>query len=382
MTERERFIETLLFGRPDRIPLMPGGPRESTLAAWHRQGLPERISYFDHLLETLGIERPPAIDRIHPKANFRMIPQFEEKVVERRQRTLIVQDWKGNICEISNQYGVRHLRDAVDFVTRTWIKCPVQTREDWEDMKRRYDPDEPARFEQDFEEKCARVRRRQHVVTVGFAGPFWQLREWCGFEGLCILFIDDPQRVHEMVDFWRDFVSAVLEKLLRHLVPDCVHISEDMAYKEKSMISPAMVREFLLPCWSQWCRQVRSAGVPLIDMDSDGYVGELIPLWIEAGVNVCDPIEVAAGNDIVEYRRQFGRKMAFRQGVDKRAIAKGGRVIRAEMERVRPVVRDGGYIPGCDHGVPPDISWPTFVEYTRILAEMTGWLQPLGPDIE
>ena len=83
---------------------------------------------------------------------------------------------------------------------------------------------------------------------------------------------------------------------------------------------------------------------------------------------------MAAGNDLVEFRRRFGRKIAFRQGVDKRAIAKGGDVLRAEVDRLAPVVRDGGYIPGCDHGVPPDISWPNFVEFSRMLARMTGWL--------
>ena len=41
---------------------------------------------------------------------------------------------------------------------------------------------------------------------------------------------------------------------------------------------------------------------------------------------------------------------------------------------VEPVLRDGGFIPGCDHGVPSDISWPNFCEYTRLLAELTGWL--------
>ena len=140
------------------------------------------------------------------------------------------------------------------------------------------------------------------------------------------------------------------------------------------MISPAMCREFLMPCWRQWSSQAKAAGVPIVDLDSDGHVGELIPLWIEAGVNVCDPIEVAAGNDINEFRRQFGRKMAYGQGVDKRCIAKGGQAIREELARVEPVVRDGGYIPGCDHGVPFDISWPNFVDYSRLLARMTGWL--------
>jgi len=114
--------------------------------------------------------------------------------------------------------------------------------------------------------------------------------------------------------------------------------------------------------------------VPLVAIDSDGYIGELIPIWIESGVNCCDPIEVAAHCDINEFRRQFGHKMAYRGGVDKRCIAKGGQIIRDELKRIEPVLKNGGYIPGCDHGVPFDVSWPNFVEYSRLLAEMTGWL--------
>lgn len=49
-------------------------------------------------------------------------------------------------------------------------------------------------------------------------------------------------------------------------------------------------------------------------------------------------------------------------------------MIEEELSRIEPVVRDGGYIPSCDHGVPSDVSWPHFVEYSRRLAEMTGWL--------
>ncbi len=109
-------------------------------------------------------------------------------------------------------------------------------------------------------------------------------------------------------------------------------------------------------------------------MDSDGYIAELIPVWIESGINACGPVEVAAGNDILEYRVLFGRRMAYHGGIDKRAMAKGGKVMEAEVMRVAPLITDGGYIPGCDHGVPPDISWPNFVDYARLLAKLTGWL--------
>jgi len=109
-------------------------------------------------------------------------------------------------------------------------------------------------------------------------------------------------------------------------------------------------------------------------MDSDGRIDELIPIWIEAGINCCNPIEIAAGNDIVALRRQFGKRMAYLGAIDKRAIAAGGTAIEREIARAADVVKDGGYIPSCDHGVPPDISWKNFVHYSRLLAKICGWL--------
>ncbi len=156
---------------------------------------------------------------------------------------------------------------------------------------------------------------------------------------------DDRDLVAEMIAFWTEFTSRLLEKCLRCCVVDEIHLSEDMAYKGFSMISPKMTRELILPSYQRWGEIIRRAGVPIYAMDSDGFIGELIPIWMDAGINVCDPIEVAAGNDIVAFRRQFGRKMAYRGGVDKRAISKGGPVIEAELRRIEPVARDGGFMP-------------------------------------
>ncbi len=375
MTERERYLATLTFATPDRVPFAPGGARKSTRETWLKQGLPEGRDYMQVLREELGIEKPQPGERVQPGVNFRMMPTFEEKVLEHRDGHYVVQDWMGNVTEISDEYDYTYIRNAIDFVTRKWHSFPVETPEDFEKkMKWRYDPEAPERFPEDFAERCRRLRERRHVVRIGFSGPFWQLREWCGFEPLCMKFIEEPEFVKEMISFWTEFVSRTMAPILEAGVVDVIGFNEDMAYKEKSMISPAMTREFLKPCYDRWIAEARAAGVPLVDMDSDGKVNELIPIWIEAGVNVCDPMEVAAGNDINEYRRTFGRRMAFRGGVDKRCIAKGGKVIEDELRRVEPVLRGGGYLPGCDHGVPPDISWPDFKHYARLLAEMTGWL--------
>ena len=374
MNPRERYRETILFGKPDKIPFTPGGPRESTLKAWHEQGLSPDRSYMDVVYETLGIQPEQTRPFVYLGVSFQMIPTFEEKVLEHRDGHYVVQDWMGAITEISDTYDYTYIRSAKDFVTRKWHKFPVQSRADWENMKWRFDPRSPGRFPEDFEERCRKLRDRDYLTTIHFNGPFWQLREWCGMEGLCVLMATDPDFVAEMAGFWTEFVSRTMAPILERVELDVVGLSEDMAYKAHSMISPAMTRRFLLPAYRRWVAEIRASGCPIIDMDSDGYIGELIPIWIEARINCCDPIEVAAHNDINEFRKQFGRRMAFAGGIDKRAIAKGGRVIEAELERIRPVVRDGGYIPGCDHGVPPDISWQSFLDYSRRLAKLTGWL--------
>ena len=375
MTPRERYLAVLRYESADRIPFQPGWPREKTLKRWHAEGLPEDVNWFEHLCKTIGIARPyGARSAPWPGPNVRMNPTFEEKVLEHRDGHYIVQDWMGNITEISDEYDYTYIRAAKDFVTRKWHKFPVETRADFEEMKKRYRPEDPERYPEDFEARVRILRERDEVCAINIPGPFWQMREWCGFEPLCILFLDDPDFVREMVAFWSDFVSATLDRVLEAGVLDAVHISEDMAYKEKSMISPAMAAEFLASAWSRWASEARQAGVSIVDMDSDGYIENLIPVWIESGINVCDPVEVAAGNDLPNISTRFGTRMAYRQGVDKRCIAKGGVAIEDELRRLEPVVRAGGYIPGCDHGVPHDISWPDFVRYSRMLAEMTGWL--------
>nr|WP_026486731.1 uroporphyrinogen decarboxylase family protein [Caldanaerobius polysaccharolyticus] len=243
-------------------------------------------------------------------------------------------------------------------------------------MQKRYDVDTPGRFPEDFFQRCKELNYRDYPLILSINGPFWQLREWCGFEKLCMLMIDDPDFVKEMANFWGDFVYKMLDRVLAYVTIDKVTIAEDMAYKGHSMISPKMIYEYLVPVYDKWISKFRDNGCQIISVDSDGYIAELIPIWIEVGINCTEPVEVAAGNDIVQYRKTYGRKMAFMGGIDKRAIAKGGKVMEEEVMRVvPPLLEEGGYVPGCDHGVPPDISWPDYIEYAKLLAKLTGWLK-------
>jgi len=385
MSPRERFLETLLFGAPDRVPFEPGGPRESTLRAWHAQGLDEDAHYMDVIRGQVDARRAElGLDAASwlPKkpvtdlgVSFRMIPAFEEKVLEHRDGHYIVQDWMGAVTEISDEFDYTYIRNATDFVTRKWHRFPVESWEDWEErMQWRFDPKALGRFPEDFEKRCALLRDRDYPLTLHFNGPFWQLREFCGMEGLCMLMLNQPDLVREMARCWTAFCLDTMRPILERVVPDMLHFSEDMCFKEHPMIGPDQTRAFCAPSYRAWIEEARAAGTRLFAVDSDGHMGLLIPVWMECGINCIDPIEVAAGNDLSAFRAEYGSGLSFQGGIDKRAIAAGGATLRAELERIRPVLESGGYIPSCDHGVPPDISWPHFQDYALQLAEMTGWL--------
>ena len=374
MNERERYIASLTFGNPDKVSLQVGRGRESTLKRWHSEGLPEGVDPLAFVLGELGLPFERGEESVDFLVNSKMIPTFEEKILSHENGHYIVQDWMGAITEISDEYDYTYIRKAIDFVTRKWHKFPVERREDWEEMKKRYDPHDPQRFSPDLKEKGAALKNRDHPIVLNINGPFWQAREWMGLENLCMAFIDEADLVGDMMEFWAGYMEEIFKGFLPYVQPDCIRIHEDMAYKAHSMLSPTMTREYIKPVYLRWVKLIKEHGVPIIDLDCDGYIEELIPIWIESDINVCDPIEVAAGNDIARFRKVFGTKIGYSGGVDKRAIAKGGSVLEEEMNRIAPVVEAGGYIPGCDHGIPNDVPFNNYRDFVKLTAKITGWL--------
>ncbi len=343
MTDRERFLQTMAFGRPDRVPYSFGGPRQATLSAWRYQGLKPDVS----LHREIGYDdwRGVPIDMLP-------LPRFEEVTLEVHGDKRIWID----------ELGTTRL-DQVNpvtpgFVTRTWVDFPVKTRADFRRMAERYRPDAPGRFGSDWAGYVAANKPpRAHVLRGTVYGPFWRVRDWVGFERLCTMFLDEPAFVEEMFEFVADFTIATFEQPgVAELEMDFVIISEDMAYKTASMISPAMVRRFMAPHYRRINDAFRKAGVKNIVVDSDGHVSELIPIWIDVGFDGSWPTEIAAGNDPLAYRKRFGREIVHFGGIDKRELRFDfARVKQEVMSKVPELLELGGYVPMVDHGVPPDI---------------------------
>ena len=174
------------------------------------------------------------------------------------------------------------------------------------------------------------------------------------------------------MDHLADLMIAVTEEVLKHTQIDVFWFWEDMAYNHGSLVDPRLFRRYALPRYRKVVEFLHSRGIRHIGLDSDGDITELIPVWLDAGINFLWPFEVAAGMDVVAVRKEYGHGLAMGGGIAKQAVAIGGDTMRAEVDRVMPLVDDGGYIPELDHGAPPDITWDRFREYMEYLMERLG----------
>ena len=114
---------------------------------------------------------------------------------------------------------------------------------------------------------------------------------------------------------------------------------------------------------------MKEAGVGNIFTDTDGDFKLIIPNFMAAGVDGFLPMDVNAGMDIVAVRKQFPT-LKFIGGFNKLRIAEGKEAIDAEFERILPVVRQGGYIVGADHQVPPSASLENYRYYIERLKQV------------
>jgi len=344
MNSRERILATLLGKKVDRVPyVMLFGPWGTALERWKTEGLEKPDQWgaefeFDPLWHGVPV-------------NLGWCPPWPgNEIIEDKGDAVIKRDWRGII--------VRDRKDGSSMPE--WLEHPVKTRDDWERVKaERFNPDDPARFPANWKDWCRERAKGDVVVQLGYFpwGLFGTPRDLVGNEELLVLFYDDPEWVHDMMDYLTDFWLKIYEKVVRDVRVDWIHIWEDMAGKQGSLISGDMFRKFMTPNYRRIRDFARAHDIPILSVDTDGNCTEMIPWFEEAEVNVLWPFERQAGCDLLAIRRRFP-KLGMVGGFNKRAIARGPKAIDAEMEVMRKVMARGRFIPSPDHLLPHDISWP------------------------
>ncbi len=357
MDARQRFLETNRFGKPDRNFILNPWLWQSTRERWTTEGLPP-----DADVEAFfGSDRRESVP-----VNVGLVPGIDREVLRAEGETWIVR--RGGEGQI-----IREFRHRADLAMPQWLDYPLHTRDDWErDFKPRLDPKSPARYPLWWEDYVASVQDRDYPLGISAGSLFGWIRNWMGLERLSYTLFDDPSLVHEMVDHISYCVCETIHKALHDVRPDFATMWEDMAGKAGPLESPAMFRKFQLPGYKRITGLLREHGVEVIMVDSDGLGDPLVPLWLEGGVSGLYPWEVAAGEDCVRLRQQYGKSLVMWGGIDKRALIEGPEAIDREVfSKVPWLILQGGYIPWVDHLVPPDVSFQNFAHFQSLIRQIS-----------
>ena len=358
MTNRERIVRTLGSKETDRAPFcywFGYMPWEKTLARWREEsGIGdldiEKYFGFEPYFQFVPVEYGP-------------VPHFETKIIEQ----------KGNYITQTDYRGLTYRDNLESFSIPEFIDNPVKTVDDWEVYKKE-------RLQLRLEERTAKVeefaeraKRVDAPIQIGNFpwGVFGTARDILGVERMMLCFYDREELMRDIMETYTSLWLRIYERVNEVVQIDHILLWEDMSGKQGSMISMEMVEEFMMPQYeriAEFCRRCNVAG---FSVDSDGSVDELVPVMMRHGVNAYTPFEVQAGSDVEEYLRKYP-ELGIYGGLDKNALAMGREAIDKELEKCERMLAGGGYIPGFDHLIPPNVAWEDYEYAVNELRRMIG----------
>jgi len=349
----DRTIFEKIYNEPDREIILPQGSAIMTRGLyWPTQGFPldkdlGQYFHFDTYQQVVCAEQ------------F-IYPNFKIKFLHEDKNYIDYIDIDGVTKRYSKSQQV--IPAGLDWIVKDWQSwnTPKDERVRLDNIKER--------LPKNWDELVAEYKKRDYPLVVGGYpnGLFGSLTHLIGYENLFFFYYDHPDLIKDILDRLTDVWLALWEEIIPQVEVDLCNIWEEVSSGKGSMISPAVFKEFLLPYYKKICDFMKSKGVNIILVDTDGDCNELIPLFMEAGVTGLYPMEVSAGMDIVEVRKKYPG-LQIMGGIPKSDIALGNKIIDEFLEPVEWAIKQGGFIPFGDHLIPPEVPWKEFKYYREKL---------------
>lgn len=328
MNHVERFRAVMKFQPVDRLPRWEWAMWwDLTIARWHAEGLPRELKF-------------------------------------------------SQVFEIAQYFGLDPYQqfwfsttDPTIAATQHHVEGVVANRDDYLRLRPRLFPDHGPAIGS-MRPWAARQQRGEAVAWATFEGFFWFPRTLMGFEKLMYAFHDQPELIHQINRDLLAFNLRLFDQISRTCVPTFMTLAEDMSYNHGPMISRKIFDEFVAPYYRQLVPRLLALDI-LPFVDTDGDVTMLVPWLEDVGVAGVLPLERQAGVDGLKLRAQFP-KFSLIGHFDKMTMNQGEAAMRAEFERLGPLMRSGGFIPSVDHQTPPGVSLEQYRCYLRLLKEYTN----------
>lgn len=293
-----------------------------------------------------------------------------------------LQEWdkQGLPLDITNQERSQLL--GLDENIQFWLAhfepdCPkpahhgaalITTKQDYDSFKKYlYPEDSVTKIVPQLQKAAERQKAGLAAVWFTVDGFFWFPRDLFGIEDHLYSFYDEPELYHEICEDLLAWQLRRIDELYKYVTPEFMTIAEDMSYNLGPMLSEDMFREFIMPYYKRLIPEIQKRGTKVF-VDTDGNVEAMVPWLLEAGVDGVSPLERQAGTDVEEMQRKYPELLMF-GGFDKMCMFKGEEAIRAEFERLLPVMKKGRYIASMDHQTPPGVTLEDYKIYVALLKE-------------
>ena len=323
LSQKQRFLGTLLGSEADRFPFFDLEPADETVERWYQEGLPLNTSVADYF----NLEAHHSVGPI-----IRSYPYFEK--------------------------ASDLLHDPSSFA-------------------RRYDPDEPSRYAKDFVDRAKILAREGRVLYVDASGggllQMLGVGDWESLVSALVALVERPQMVEDLLDRTTDFYCVCLERVLSRVSVDYAAFYEPIASNTGPVSSPAMFERFAIPGYRKVLNLLENFSVPLrILCTTGGDMTSLLPSLINAGIN-CLWISniLSAGMEYNELRRTFGSDVALIGGIDSGALSRDETAVRRAVEEtVLPLLESGHYLPCLDDRPRSNISFGQYRLFRQLLEDI------------
>ena len=337
------------------------GPLSMLSSEWRGQGATEdEIS-----LRAFGWD---SVKRAYVPFSFNARTGIEPRVISDSDRETVSIDAMGRKMRLSKKCATIALP----------FSYPVETPNDWDRVKSWYAYDD-ARLDMETLKTLKKQRDEGALIILAMPGGFDEPRGLMGEENLCYAYYDEPEMIHDMTDTFGNLMKQGLERILNEVGVDLLTVHEDMAGISGSMIGPKLIEEFIAPYYKSVWSLAKQGGARVFSQDSDGNMTGVIDAFLDAGINCMYPAEPKAGMDIQKLRRKYGKRLAFKGGIDKFALRGTKEDIDRELEyKMSGDLLGGGTIFGLDHRIPNGVPIENYRYYVKRGRELLG-LPPAEP---
>jgi uroporphyrinogen decarboxylase len=361
MTDRERFNRQMHYQSVDRCFNMEFGYWEENFTLWDlfRDNGITNNNEADQFFSFDRIDSIGGLDFLHPP--------FERKVIEVGEKTQIIINEEGMLAEVPLDGGGSSIPH--------FIKSAISTADDWKRIKEeRFDvkhPDRKLDIEK-IKKWLPSEEERDFPLGIYCGSMIGKIRDILTFEGLAYAIYDEPEMLEDMVETACQLVEHSIDQLLPHFKFDFASGWEDICFNYGPIVTLDFFKNVIMPRYKRIDKKLKAYGIDLWYTDCDGDVRQILPYFMEGGINCLFPFEVNSCTHPGTLLDQYEGQLRIMGGVDKMELGKGPAEIKAYLESLEKYVVRGGFIPFCDHRCPPNVKTEDYLYYLDLKQKMFG----------